>query len=54
MPRNHKQDENLKRGKDTQFKSGENAAKNGRKGGIISVCNCRVVNTTATHVPVLV
>lgn len=36
MPRNPKQDENLKKGKDTQFKSGENAAINGRKGGIIS------------------
>lgn len=36
MPRNPKQDENLKKGKNTQFKSGENAAINGRKGGIIS------------------
>lgn len=34
MPR--KQDENLKKGKATQFKSGEEAAKNGRKGGIAS------------------
>lgn len=29
-------DENLKNGKATQFKSGENAAENGRKGGIAS------------------
>lgn len=29
-------DENLKNGKATQFKSGEDAAKNGRKGGIAS------------------
>lgn len=36
MPRNPKQDENLKKGRDTQFKSGEMAAKNGRKGGIVS------------------
>jgi hypothetical protein len=36
MPRNPKQDENLKKGKDTQFKSGEKAAKSGRKGGIAS------------------
>ena len=36
MPRNPKQDENLKKGRDTQFKSGEKAARNGRKGGIAS------------------
>ena len=36
MPRNPKQDENLKKGRDTQFKSGEKAARNGRKGGIVS------------------
>ena len=29
-------EENLKKGKKTQFKSGENAARNGRKGGIAS------------------
>ena len=29
-------EENLKKGKKTQFKSGENAATNGRKGGIAS------------------
>ena len=28
-----KQNENLKKGKDTQFRNGEEAAKNGRKGG---------------------
>lgn len=36
MPRKPKQDENLKKGRDTQFKSGEKAAENGRKGGIAS------------------
>ena len=36
MPRNPKQDENLKKGRDTQFKSGEMAVRNGRKGGIVS------------------
>lgn len=34
MPR--KQNENLKKGKATRFKSGEEAVKNGRKGGIAS------------------
>lgn len=34
MPR--KQNENLKKGKATQFKSGGKAAKNGKKGGIAS------------------
>lgn len=34
MPR--KQNENLKKGKATRFKSGEEAAENGRKGGIAS------------------
>lgn len=34
MPK--KQNENLKKGKATQFKSGEEAAKNGKKGGIAS------------------
>lgn len=36
MPRNPKQDENLKKGKETRFKTGENAARNGKKGGIAS------------------
>ena len=33
MPRNPKQDENLKKGEATQFRSGEDAARKGRKGG---------------------
>lgn len=37
MPRNPKQDENLKKGNpDTQFKSGREAVENGHKGGIAS------------------
>lgn len=36
MPRSKAQDDNLKKGKATRFKSGEKAAKSGRKGGIAS------------------
>ena len=36
MPQRTKQNENLKKGKATRFKSGEKAAESGRKGGIAS------------------
>ncbi len=40
-------DKNLEKGKATQFKSGEDAAKNGRKGGIASGIAKRKAKTTA-------
>lgn len=45
MPRNPKQDENLKKGKSTQFRSGEKAAESGRKGGIASGVSKRARKT---------
>lgn len=47
MPRT-KQNENLKKGKATQFKSGEQAANAGRKGGINSGKSKRQKKTLAT------